>query len=295
VSLPLRHAWQQAPLVSAMIGLALGGRSNMGGPEPTIPGPVYTATVPPRPAGLVSDYVRFVGGSPGVYSKHLPAHFFSQWGFPVLMQALKGVPYDLTGVLNAGCYLEQRQPLPQGEPLQLSAQLVAHEIRGKRVYLAVRMTTGTKSAPDALISELRVLAPSGKKVDSDEAGTKRAPPRVPEGAREIGRRKLPANAGLQFALLTGDFNPIHWIRPYARMAGFKSTILHGYGSLAICMETLNQTVFSGDPNRLRTIEVRFTLPVLLPGEIGVFLDGDDVYVGKAPGGPAYLTGAITHD
>lgn len=294
MSLPLRHALQHTSLVTAMVGLALRGRANVGGALPPVPGPVHTATVPARSAALVADYVRFVGGSPATYSKQLPSHFFSQWGFPVLMKALEGLPYDLTGVLNAGCYLEQRRPLPQGEPLQLSAQLITHEERGKRIYLAVRMSTGTASAPDALISELRVLVPSGKKGAPGDDTAKRQPPRVPEGAREIGRRKLAPNAGLEFALLTGDFNPIHWVRPMARMAGFKSTILHGYGSLAICMEALNSTLFSGDPNRLRSIEVRFTLPVVLPATVGVFVDGNDVYVGQAPGGPAYLTGVIDH-
>ena len=36
-------------------------------------------------------------------------------------------------------------------------------------------------------------------------------------ALEIARWKAPAGAGMDFALITGDFNPVHWVPAYARL------------------------------------------------------------------------------
>jgi hypothetical protein len=55
-------------------------------------------------------------------------------------------------------------------------------------------------------------------------------------AREIGRFSLSKRAGLDFAKATGDFNPIHWAPRYAKAMGFRSVILHGFGSLSWAFE-----------------------------------------------------------
>jgi acyl dehydratase len=96
-------------------------------------------------------------------------------------------------------------------------------------------------------------------------------------------------------VLTGDFNPVHWVPPYAKMAGFKSTILHGFSTLARSIETLNNHVWSGDRRRLKTVDVRFVKPLLLPNRVHVFHGPGRFSVGDAPGGPAYLTGEYTSE
>ena len=81
------------------------------------------------------------------------------------------------------------------------------------------------------------------------------------------------------------------------MAGFRNTILHGFATLGHAVEQLNKARFSGDPTRLHTIDVRFTQPVVLPGQLDVFtVDGEgdaQLFVGRAPGGPAFLTGTFS--
>jgi acyl dehydratase len=277
-----------------MVRLAASAKASVGGPLPELPGPELRAVVPARNNALVDDYIQFVKGDPRAYRGVLPAHFFPQWGFPLLTKALHGIPYDLSKVVNAGCRMEIHAPIPRDEPLELSARLIRHEERGTRALIAIEMTTSTKSAPNALVTETRMLVPTGKKRDPNAAKKRREIARVPDTARELDRHQLLARAGLDFALLTGDFNPIHWIRPYAKMAGFKSTILHGFGSLALCAESLNSNLFSGDVTKLRTLEVRFTRPVVLPGELRVYIDDGQLFAGAAPSGPAFMTGAFTH-
>jgi acyl dehydratase len=112
------------------------------------------------------------------------------------------------------------------------------------------------------------------------------------GARELQYWRVGSDAGMAFAVLTGDFNPVHWMRPYARALGFKSKILHGFATLARALEGLNRALYAGAVDRIRTVDVRFTRPLCLPARVGLYLDGDTFMVGDAPGGPAYLVGTL---
>ena len=98
-------------------------------------------------------------------------------------------------------------------------------------------------------------------------------------------------AGLDFALLTGDFNPIHWISPYAKMAGFKNTILHGFASMALSWEAIVRERLDGDVTRMKAMDVRFVRPQILPGEVSICI-GDDgsVGLGAGPGERATMLG-----
>jgi hypothetical protein len=113
---------------------------------------------------------------------------------------------------------------------------------------------------------------------------------VPAHARELWYGRIRRDAGLDFAKLTGDFNPIHWIPAYAKASGFKSTILHGFATMARAFEGLNNSVVAPGA-RLGAIDVKFTRPLLLPAKVGIYVDDHGgVFVGDAPGGPAYLMG-----
>lgn len=290
MGVPVRHVLNQGPVLAALVraGVAASRSGGAKGPALDTPTPELTATLKPRPEGLVRDYVRHVGGDPSWYRGVVPAHLFPQWGFPLLARTLEGIPYDLKRVLNGGCRIEMNRPLPAGEPLHLRACLAHIDDDGRRAVLQQRLITGTDSAPDAVISTLYAIVPLQK------GDGKKDKPRLPDDAREIGRMNLPTRVGFDFAVLTGDFNPIHWIGPAARAAGFKSTINHGFSTLARAIETLNRVRFAGDPSRLATIDVKFTRPLVLPARVGVYLLGDDgVGVGDSPGGPAYLTGTTT--
>jgi hypothetical protein len=179
-------------------------------------------------------------------------------------------------------------PLPRGERLEVRAQLANVDDDGKRALLTQRVITGTASRPDALIAEIHALVPLAR--EKSDGATRKERPRVPSGAREIAFVHLPRDAGLSFAKLTGDFNPIHWLAPYAKAAGFRSVILHGFGTFARSVEALNRGVFGGDVHKLRTLEARFTRPLALPHDVGFYVQEHELFVGDAPLGPAYLTG-----
>lgn len=282
-----RHLLQQLPMIRTLLSTAASGLRGSAKGEPVVPGPELTATVPPRPRELVDDFVRACGGDPDLYPHVLPGHFFSQWGFPLMARTLRDLPYPLARGLNGGARIEQHRPIPDDEPLQLRAQLQHIDDNGRRAVLRTRLVTSTASAPDALTATMYAVIPLQR-----GSGGKREPALVPEGAEELGRREVQRSDAVDYALLTGDVNPIHWLGPWARMFGFPSTILHGFATLSYLVEALNRTALDGDPQRLEHIDVRFTKPVVLPRSVAFYRDGPDVAVGTAPGAPAFLTGTF---
>jgi acyl dehydratase len=289
------------------------------------PGPEVTAEVAPPPAALVRDYLRFVGGDPAAYKGRVPAHLFPHWAFPLAAQTLRGLPYPLLRVMNGGCRLQMNAPLPQGQPLRVRARLESVADDGRRVVLQQRVITGTASVPEAVVADIFAvikLGPSegpnppalwlrrakpasanavrladpakqnGSHGNGAAAKPRKEAARVPAAARELAFWKLRPDTGLGFALLTGDFNPVHWVRPYARAMGHRSTILHGFATLARAVEGLNRGLFAGDVDRLASVDVRFTRPLVLPARVGLYIDGRHLTVGDAPGGPAYLSGSF---
>jgi acyl dehydratase len=219
---------------------------------------------------------------------------FPQWGFPSLARTLNGVPYPLPKVLNQGCRITVEEPLPAGEVLRLESHLHGVDDNGQRARLHQRLVTTTDSG-GRVVADVFAYVPLAKK---KKGGKHSGPPIVPLDCREIARRQLRSNAGLEFAILTGDFNPVHWLRAYARLAGFKSTILHGFGTLSIAVEAVIAGQWSGDIRRFGGVDVRFTRPLVLPAKLGVFVGAADaegripLAVGKAPGGAAVMLGHI---
>ncbi len=298
MSWPIRHLVRQGPVLGALLrtGACALGNKLFRPKETGLPAPVLTGTVAPRPADLVADYLRHVGGKPQWYAGGLPPHLFPQWGFPLLSRTLRGLPHDLTKVLNAGCRLEISAPLPMGEPLELEARLAEVDATLRRILLKQRLVTGTASAPRALTAEITAIIPlarRGRGLEGEKSKLQEKP-RIPMGVREIDRWDLPGDAGLTFALLTGDFNPIHWIPPMAWVAGFSGPILHGFSCAARVIESLNRNLWGSDPTPLSVFEARFLKPIVLPTQVGLFIDDEGGFsVGSSPGAEALVIGSFS--
>jgi acyl dehydratase len=294
-----KHVLQQGPVLATLAGAAVAALrqqldAKLGRPAPTgmppVPSQEFSATIPARPDDLIRDYVRNCGGDASAYRGMVPAHMFPQWGFPLSAKTLAGIPYPLVRVLNGGCRLQMNLPLPSGEPIHVRARLEDIDDNGRRAVLHQRVVTGTDSAPEAVVADLYAIVPlaSGK----DGKREPKVTARVPDDAEELQRWRIGPQAGLEFAKLTGDFNPVHWVRSYARAAGFRSTILHGFATMARAIEGLQRTIFAGSVHALRVVDVKFTKPLVLPAKVGLYVRGHELYVGDAPGGPAYLVGTF---
>ena len=301
MALPTKHIRSQGPVL-AMLGStaveairrAVTGKTPSGVGE--LPGPEIHKTIPPRPRDLIRDYVRFCGGDPNSYKHTVPPHLWPQWGFPLAGKAIERVPYPLHKVLNGGCKVEVNGVLANDEPLEVSARLINVDENERRAVLESQVVTGTAANPRAIVATMYAIVPLGGGKKS--GGEKKAPERVPLDAEELARWKIPANAGLAFAMLTGDFNPVHWIPPYARAFGFRNTILHGFASMAKSWEGLVRSRFGGSPTAIRELDVKFTKPLALPAKVGLYLrptdepELDQFWLATAPGASPFLSGTV---
>jgi len=218
--------------------------------------------VPTPDDALVSAYAEWSGAS-ARYPDHIPPHMFCQWGMPLALSVVEQSRYDVTGIINQGLSMRIHGELPRGCDLLAQAELVSMEERSGRANLSVRVTTGTMNRPnlvETVLHTMFMLAPvSGRQAMSRNF---RAAPGVSwEGA---GSWQACPDDGLNFALLTGDFNPIHWVESAGKKSPFGSTVLQGMGAFARSFECLRER------QRIRDIEVQFQRPVLLPsGELKV--------------------------
>lgn len=206
---------------------------------------------PPAPA-LVARYIDWCGAQ-GRYQGELPPHMVSQWSLPLVGKLLLQLPYKLASVINQGVSLRVNGALPRGVRLHVQAALESVEEVDGRAKVTVSILTGTAQQPDLVEARLYMsfILPGPRPARS-------ALPRPPEPRwQAVGSWQADARDGLRFALLTGDFNPIHWSSPLARRSVFKGKVLHGFGSLVRTYETLQ-------PGVLKGIEVRFVKPVPLP-------------------------------
>ncbi len=209
-------------------------------------------TIAPPPTALVERYIEWSGAA-GRYRRELPPHMVSQWSTPLVGELLLRLPYRLTRVINQGVTLKVNGPLPRGVPLQLRAALQKIEEADGRAKVTLLIVTGTSQQASLVETRLHLsfMLPAPR-----SAKPARAPGTDPDW-HTAGTWQAAAVDGLQFALLTGDFNPIHWCGPIARRSLFRSKVLHGFGSLVRSYETLPE-------GSCREIEIRFLCPVPLP-------------------------------
>lgn len=224
------------------------------GGVPAMQLPAISRVVPAPATALVDSYVAWCGAA-GRYAGTLPPHMMSQWGIPLVTELLLQTSFPLAQVINQGVTLTVRGDLPRGEPLHLRAAMHSVEEDESRVRVSVAITTGTAQAPELVEAVLHMIfiKPGHQKRKSGQ------------DAREeplwetVGQWQAGAQDGFQFAVLTGDFNPIHWIGLAGRFSAFKQKVLHGFGMFVRSYEQLGAA-------GLREIDVRFLRPVPLPSQ-----------------------------
>ena len=215
-----------------------------------------TTFVPALDDELVSAYAEWSGAG-ARYAEHIPPHMFCQWGMPLALSVVEQSRYDVTGIINQGLSMRVHGHLPRGQDLTAQADLISMEERSGRANLAVRVTTGTASRPnlvETVLHTMFMLAPVGGR-----QGMNRNFRPAPGASWETaGHWQAGPDDGLNFALLTGDFNPIHWVESAGRKSPFGTTVLQGMGAFARSYECLREQ------RPIREIEVIFQRPILLP-------------------------------
>ncbi len=248
--------------------------------QAALPGPELSLRVAPPSDALIDDFLRHVGGHATDYAALIPPQLFPQWGLAAALRALRGCGYPLIKLVNGGCRLESYSPLRRDRPLSVRARLESVSADSRRAVLCQRVVTEQDGAPSALVAEIYGIV-------RHATGRPRDPEVLPPGARELATWRLERDAGLTFALLTGDFNPVHWLPAYARAFGFRSTILHGFAAMARVHTGLEGAL----GHKLRVLDLRFVRPITLPARVSLHTLGERVFLSSGSDLPC-VTGSF---
>jgi len=257
ITVPLALAREQLPTAVTALGVALRSISPLTRPRrvPDSPTPLALRRSAPS-SRLVDHYAAWSGAPPERYRDTLPPHFCSHWAFALLARLAGQAPCNLAAVLNQGLRMQFRSALPRGTALSLRGQLQGVVDDGRRVRIHTQVVAGWAEQPEAVIIDNYTVVPL--RSGSGKAATT---PRAEPDWETIGQWSATADDGLNFALLTGDFNPIHTLWPLARRTKFRGCILHGFGSVARTMETLRNA-----GHDIADIDLRFIKPLALPSD-----------------------------
>jgi acyl dehydratase len=187
----------------------------------------------------------------------VPAHMFSQWSVPLAMRVLLHNQYGLANLVNLGCDIKINGTLLPGEKLLLSGELVSVNENPMRTALSVKVVTRTRRNDRAIEALIHCMLP--KQALPAQTVEKTGTERQWETA---GAWAVDGYDGLRFALLTGDFNPVHWADAVAKHSPFKQKVLHGFASLSLSWAAL-QAREPADQD-IQRISAKFARPVPLP-------------------------------
>ena len=232
--------------------------------------PITKTLAAPKQA-LVDAYVGWCGDTRQRYEHTLPPHMFAQWSVPLVAEQLLRTRYRLMGMINQGCSMQLLQPIKRGIALEVTAEVVQIDADPYRSVVHHKISTWQQGQL-AMVAGLKTLFLSKKKRSG-----KRPPPKPLDHTAGFWRAQ--PRDGWQFALLTGEFNPLHWCWPVARLSPFKGTILHGFGTFARSYEVLTNAL-----SPIESIDVTFTRPVPLPSPpLAVMYDHNQVHLANDQG------------
>ncbi|MER2298260.1 MAG: MaoC/PaaZ C-terminal domain-containing protein [Pseudomonas sp.] len=190
----------------------------------------------------------------------LPATYPHVMAFTLQLQLLTShdFPFPLLGLVHLHNRIDVLRPLGGIDELRFAVyadNLQAHAKGG-----TFDLVTEAEDGLGLLWRETSRMLVRGLKLDGQaDDSQEHAPSAVPEMTRwyadtDIGRR---------YAMVCGDYNPIHLSAISARLFGFPKAIAHGMWSSAMALAALRTHI----PTSGYRFEVAFRKPVRLPSEV----------------------------
>jgi acyl dehydratase len=287
ITVPLTLAREQIPTIVTSFGVALRSMSPLTRPRrvPESPQAIEVGFSAPS-RRLVDNYIAWSGAPEARYHDTLPPHFCSHWAFGLLARLGGQAPYNLASILNQGLRLQINAPIPRDTDLKLRGQLKSVNDDGQRIRIHSQVIAGWNEQPEAIIIDNYSAVPK-------RSANKKTPmPRVEPLYTTVGEWSVEADDGINFALLTGDFNPIHTVWPLARRTRYRGCILHGFGTTARTWETLRNAGYE-----FTDIDLRFIKPLPLPSsglevQVAPAAEGRQAFRLRSRDGSVHLAGSF---
>lgn len=182
-----------------------------------------------------------------------------------------GAVTGTTGGVHAQHDIYFHKPIEIGAPIQWQASVHCYTQTPAGVLSAIRfLVSDTDGTP--LVEHFWVSMRIGGKIAAN-VGPQLAPHAFPDGAREkpLGSYTydIAFDQSFRYAGASHDHAPMHINDEHARTAGFPSKFLQGLCTFSMCSGAVVKVAAGGDPNRLRRLAGRFSLPVYPNNELEV--------------------------
>lgn len=187
-----------------------------------------------------------------------------------------------------------RQMKP-GESLIFTPSVESVEDKGSGATYVARVT-GTTPDGEAVNDQYATIFVRGAGSGSERPSSERPAPPV-RGDQVVSFTKhVDEGMPAEYAVASGDLNPIHTDPEVATAVGLPGVINHGLGTLSIVSGGLVDELAEGDPTRISRIQVRFT-DMVIPGSdltTAVFASAGDAFVFETtrPDGNVVMVGAV---
>jgi len=211
----------------------------------------------------------------------LPPTYPHILAFPLAMElmASSDFPFSPLGLVHIGNRIEQRRPLRADERLDLRvrAENLADHERGTQFELVGEATVDGELVWRDIS---RYLHREGGGSPARRDGSDPPPPSA--------IWTVPGDIGRRYARVSGDANPIHLHGLTAKAFGQPGAIAHGMWTKARCLAALEGTL----PDAY-TADVRFKLPIRIPGRIAFSFSEGEFAVHDARSGKPHLSGRVS--
>jgi len=172
---------------------------------------------------------------------------------------------DILRVVHAEHKMSWSAALNPGDSINTTAKIINMEQRGVNDILDLQIHC--KQEENIVVEMKYRLLARGKKTARDDKTGERV--QDVERGKVLVKKKtvVTDDQGVRYAEASGDHNPIHKNDEIARSVGLPRAILHGLCTMALASQVLVDELLDGDPQRLKSMGVRFSRPVLLDQSI----------------------------
>ncbi|HWS73589.1 MAG TPA: MaoC/PaaZ C-terminal domain-containing protein [Quisquiliibacterium sp.] len=172
---------------------------------------------------------------------------------------------DRTKLVHAEQGFELHRPLPVEGRARVTGRVVGIQDKGSGALVSMESLAVDAATGEPLATATSSVFIRGEGGFGGERGVS-APSRIPERAPDFERVVATRADQALLYRLSGDRNPLHSDPAFAARGGFPRPILHGMCTYGITGRILLNEFCGGDPGRLRSMQGRFTRPVL-PGDV----------------------------
>lgn len=212
-------------------------------------------------ADELASYRAICDFAPG---REAPITFPHMLAFPLhtRVMARDDFPFPLMGAIHLENTIEMHAPIGIGDALGIEVRPTALFRHGKGQV--VELTTRAER-DGACVWQSRSLYLFREAAQAVGSAYEAARIEDAQSMQEQGAWALPVSIGRRYAMVSGDWNPIHISRPTARMFGLRKSIAHG-----MLLKARAIAAVSSASERIASVTVAFRTPAFLPGGARVF-------------------------